>query len=81
MGIEAPEDAVAVALVRELFADGSVRDLRRNRRLSQANCAHAVDVDPSTWSYWERGLKRPSDDACLLCAGLLPDLFGQELAS
>jgi transcriptional regulator with XRE-family HTH domain len=74
-------DLEGAALVRHLFKAGLVREARISRELLQAECAGAVGVDVSTWSYWERGERTPGTEAALRCLAVLGVLFKDDLLS
>jgi DNA-binding transcriptional regulator YiaG len=49
------EQAVTLALLRRLVADGTAKQLRERARLSLADVARAVGADASSVLMWERG--------------------------
>jgi transcriptional regulator with XRE-family HTH domain len=59
----------AAETVREMFADGSVRDLRKARGWPLRVLAEQAGVTAATWCRWETGARQPDGD---YAAGLLP---------
>lgn len=61
--------------IRQQIANAICR-LRTERKLTQAEVARAIDVEPATISAWELGKSTPQSDK----AWLLADFFGVSVA-
>jgi DNA-binding transcriptional regulator YiaG len=59
----------AAETVREMFADGFVRAIRKARGLPERVLAEQAGVSPATWCRWETGVHLPASGRA---AGLLP---------
>lgn len=64
-------NALAIARVRRMLADGSAREHRERARLTQGEVADALGVSPATVSRWEAGQRVPLTRYALAYARLL----------
>lgn len=67
------DNAVALALLRRLVADGTAKRLREEAHLSLADVGRACGTDAATVWHWERG-RRPSAALAMRYADLLGEL-------
>lgn len=67
-------DAVILADLRRLCADGEAARIRERASLSQSEVARTVGTAHSTISRWEGGSRRPRGSAALRYAALLDAL-------
>ena len=65
------DNAVAIAEARQLTATGTAELIRRKAGLSLAAVARAIDVEPSTVFWWERGRFLPQGDNAVAYCELL----------
>ncbi len=73
------EDVAAVALLRQLTANGSARALRQRHQLSLAEVAKVVGATPGAVFKWETGLRSIRDgEAAKRYAALLARLVELE---
>jgi DNA-binding XRE family transcriptional regulator len=72
--VTAIDEAVALARLRADLASGKAREVRKRARLSQADVARAVGVDPQTVTNWEAGRRMPRGETAIKYATLLHEL-------
>jgi transcriptional regulator with XRE-family HTH domain len=65
MVLRTSSNAADLARLRALCSAGLARQIRLAGRLSQADVAEDVGVDPSVISRWETGDRKPRGDAAL----------------
>jgi transcriptional regulator with XRE-family HTH domain len=65
---------LALALVRQLAASGTGRQIRIRAGLSLAEVAEPVGVGRAAISRWERGLQLPTGEPALRWGALLTEL-------
>lgn len=53
------EHESSIAIVREVFAD-KLKELRKEKSLSQKQVAERLEVAVSTYANWEQGRREPS---------------------
>jgi hypothetical protein len=68
-------DAVAVATVRKVVSDGTLRELLAENHLSYADAGRAVGVPASTVMRWTRG-SMPRWEHAVALGNLLLELVG-----
>jgi hypothetical protein len=71
------DDLIAVSKVRARCLDGTARQIRLAHRLSLAEMALPLDVQPITVLRWERAERLPRGDLALRYGSLLDALLGQ----
>lgn len=63
-----------IARARDLVASGRLTAIRERSRLSKAEVARAVGVDPATVSRWEAGTRQPGEAQALKLLDVLDGL-------
>jgi len=69
-------NAVALARVRALAANGSAEVIRKAAYLTRGDFAREVGVDPGTVRRWELKISPPSGEAAIRYLRLLDELRG-----
>jgi DNA-binding transcriptional regulator YiaG len=65
---------VEIVRVRELVRSGKAKVIREQARVSRAEVARSVEVDPSTIARWEEGRRIPRGAAAIRYGEVLREL-------